>query len=416
MFHQHSRRFHLLASRSTAALCRCELPAAQPLSATSSSFFYRHNAPQDVGPRRWLRYSAQPPLQPKDILPIPPNLKFDPRSSFAPGSLDGNKKRKQQKQQQQENTNSPHKAAATAKISHSEQRNEDYESNQDYDPEEYENDEDNDAQEDKVLFMRVNEVRYTIPLPDRLKVDVHTFFAPKESSHTGTLILDETVFGKDPTRIDLLKRAVDYIRARKRGYRKAKMKTLSEVSGSGKKMRKQKGTGQARAGHKRPPHWRGGGNSKGPRGETNYARMKLNKKVRRLAVRHALSQKLKEGNLLVVNHMHELPTHKTKELYQLLEPWGFGVKDGATAILMDHYHPEEIDDEDKGVPKPAATTYYGVPVNLHVASGNLPRLIVGNTHICNVYNLLKYEKLILTVSALQWLESKLTENKKWTMK
>lgn len=256
--------------------------------------------------------------------------------------------------------------------------------------------------------MPEKEIQYAIPLPERLKVEVHTLFAPQHSSLTGTLHLEESVFGKDPIRIDLIKRTVDWFRAHLRGRRKAKTKTIGEVSGSGRKVRPQKGSGRARAGHSRPPHWRGGAKAHGPKNTRDYGKMKLNKKVRRLALRHVLSQKLKEGNLMVFNHMHELPTHKTGELNRLVEPWGFGCEGGAPALLLDHYYPDEQYEDDDAA-KPAATSYYGVPVNLHVASNNLYRLKVGNAHAANVYDILKFEKLVVTVAALTQLEKWLKE-------
>ena len=277
------------------------------------------------------------------------------------------------------------------------------------DEQDYEYDEEEEEEEeedDGLLYIPEKAVNYAIPLPERLTVEVHTLFAPLHSSLTGTLTLDESVFGKDPIRIDLLKRAVDYIRACKRGRRKAKTKTVSEVAGSGRKVRQQKGTGMARAGHRRPAHWRGGAKAHGPKNTTDYSNTKLNQKVRRLAMRHCLSQKLKEGNLLLLNSMHELPTHKTRELEKLLEPWGFGVDGGTRALLLDHYHPEEYSDSE---PKPEATSFFGVPVNLHVASANLFRLTAANTHAANVYNILLHEKLVLTVAALQVLEERLKE-------
>lgn len=158
------------------------------------------------------------------------------------------------------------------------------------------------------------------------------------------------------------------------------------------------GTGMARAGHKRPPHWRGGAKAHGPKNTTNYGNTKLNKKVRRLALRHVFSQKLKEGNLMVVNEMTELPTHKTKELWKLLLPWNLGGLHGHSALFLDHYNPQ-CDHYLESVPD-----LHGVPMNLNIASRNIPRFQVGNTRQANVYNILKHEKLILTVSAIQEFE------------
>ena len=327
---------------------------------------------------------------PVERLPIPPNLKFDPRSSFAPQPLT-KKKRKPL----------PFPSFDTDREDN-QQRQEDFETEDGF----YEDEEEDD--EDFALYMPEKDIKYAIPLPDRLKVEIHTLFAPKHSSLCGTIVLDESVFGKDPIRIDLIKRTVDWFRAHKRGRRKAHSKTISEVSGSGRKVRPQKGSGRARAGHSRPPHWRHGARVHGKKNTRDYGKMKLNKKVRQAALRHVLSQKLKEGNLIVLNQMHELPTHKTGELNRLLKPWGFGIEEGATALLLDHYYPDKQWAEDDET-KPKANTYYGVPVNLHVASGNLFRLQIGNSHRANVFDILRFEKLVMTLSALQIIESRLKE-------
>lgn len=275
------------------------------------------------------------------------------------------------------------------------------------DPETAEEEEDDVAEEEEdsyddteeELYMQAPEILYAKPLPERLNVEVHTLFAPEHSTLTGTLHLDASVFGCDPIRVDFLKRAVNYYRARKRGRRKAKTKTISEVSGSGKKVRQQKGTGRARAGHSRPPHWRGGAKAHGPKNITDYGKTKLNKKVRTAATRHVLSQKLKENNLLVLSQLHELPTHKTGQLVRLLNPWDIGGIKGASALLLDHYYPAEEDGMPNG--------FEGVPANLHVASRNIPRFNVANTDAANVWEILKYEKLILTLAAIEHLEKRL---------
>ena len=107
------------------------------------------------------------------------------------------------------------------------------------------------------------------PLPQRLYVQVYSFPPDNSLSNTndtvGTLYLNEMVFGRTPIRTDLIHRVVVYQRNKKRGLRNAgaRTKTISEVSGSGKKMRPQKGSGKARCGHKRPPHWRGGAKAHG---------------------------------------------------------------------------------------------------------------------------------------------------------
>ena len=94
--------------------------------------------------------------------------------------------------------------------------------------------------------------RLVVPLPDRLLVSV--LDKNDLTSSVGTISLHPVVFGQETVRVDLLKRVVLYYRNNKRGKRyPARTKTISEVSGSGRKLRQQKGMGQARVGHSRPP-------------------------------------------------------------------------------------------------------------------------------------------------------------------
>ncbi|KAL3944733.1 MAG: hypothetical protein SGBAC_001204 [Bacillariaceae sp.] len=239
--------------------------------------------------------------------------------------------------------------------------------------------------------------RLVIPLPDRLKANVHG----PDGSVNGTLWLDETVFGADPIRVDLIKQSVDYIRNKIRGVRKAKSKTISEVSGSGRKVRRQKGTGMARAGHSRPAHWRGGAKAHGPKNTVDYGNVKMNKKARRLAMVSTLSQKLKEGNLIVVDNLN-LESYKTKDLANMLEEaYGIG-KDQYSALVLDHYLEEQNDDDDDSYD----ASFHGVPINLWVASSNIYKIKVASQRYANVYDILKKDKLIITLGALEQMESR----------
>ena len=103
--------------------------------------------------------------------------------------------------------------------------------------------------------------------------------------------------------------------------------------------------------------------------------------------------------MIIWNQLHELPTHKTGDLRRLLEPWEL-----SSALILDHYEP---DDDDNADDDNAAVPYRGVPVNLWTAAANLPRITVGNDHDAAVYTILKHETLILTLSALEQLESRL---------
>jgi large subunit ribosomal protein L4 len=319
-------------------------------------------------------FSAVAPQTSESALPLPSNLTFDRKSSFAPKG---------------------HPFLVPPK-----DEDEDYDDDEieggevDSGYESGESEEEGDAVVAKLERDTVQ--RYVVSLPGRLKADVHG----ADGSVNGSLWLEPSVFGRDPIRVDLIKQAVDYIRNKIRGVRKAKSKTISEVSGSGRKVRAQKGSGNARAGHSRPAHWRGGAKAHGPKNTVDYGNVKMNKKARRLAMVSTLSQKLKEGNLIVVDNL-KLESHKTKDLASMLEDaYGIG-KDGSSALVLDHYLEPEDSDEDS-----ADASYHGIPINLWVASGNLYKIKVASQRYTNVYDILKREKLILTLTALEQMEAR----------
>jgi large subunit ribosomal protein L4 len=378
---------------------------------------------------------------------IPSNLTFDTDSSFAPQAINAKsksfKKKKVKKQQiptspspaslKEEENDKKKEEEDDEKKTNKEDSDSDSDDNEAYD----DNDDEYDSEEEDELFLPPRDVQYAIPLPERLHVPIHTLFAPQYESQVGTIWLNANVFGRTPIRIDLLQQAVVYFRNKKRGMRKAVTKTIAQVSGSGRKLRPQKGQGMARVGHRRPPHFRGGAKAHGPKNTTDYGKTKLNKKVRRLALCHALSQKLLEGNLILWNQLHELPTHKTSELARLLEPWQMGGRRGSSVLILDHYHNEDENDEkendeqddkkdDSNAEKDSADSkttttktntkttstkksksYNAVPTNLWVAATNLNRVKVGSDHVASVYDILKHEKLVLTLAAMQQLESRL---------
>ena len=329
---------------------------------------------------------------------LPPNLMFDFKSSFAP-------------QKETEET------AVAASLANDEEEIENDESSTDSDlDEEYLDDDDDD--DESPLYFRANASahRPVMPLPLRLQVPIHDCKAEEE---VGTLWLESSVFGVEDIRVDLITQNVNYIRNKIRGFRKAKSKTISEKSGSGRKVRNQKGGGIARAGHSRPAHWRGGAKAHGPKNTKNYGNTKLNKNVKTLAMRSMLSQKLKEGNLIVVKDLH-LDSHKTRPWASTLENY-FGVGKAlkktrlrnnpeleatTSALILDHYLEEEKNDEDD---EDYHASYHGVPINLWVASSNIPRVTVRNHRFLNVYDCLKNEKLIVTLSALEQIEDKWKE-------
>jgi large subunit ribosomal protein L4 len=112
--------------------------------------------------------------------------------------------------------------------------------------------------------------------------------------------------------------------------------------------------------------------------------------------------------------MHELPTHKTNDLARLLSTWKIGgLNGGRSAIILDHYYNKSDEEEDSTVPNNNITTnsmpssHAGIPTNLHVAARNIPGLQVANSHGVNVYDILKHEKLFITLAALEQIEARL---------
>jgi len=134
---------------------------------------------------------------------------------------------------------------------------------------------------------------------------------------SGTIELSDQIFGLEP-RQDILQRMVRYqLLKRMAGTHHAQDR--SEVNVTGKKMYKQKGSGGARHGDKSVPQWRGGGKAHGPKPRSHA--IDLPKKVRALALRHALSTKAKAGELVVLDHA-AMPEGKTKILKARFEKLG----------------------------------------------------------------------------------------------
>jgi large subunit ribosomal protein L4 len=397
---------------------------------------------------------------------LPPNLTFDLKSSFAPSKpkqqlklMNKNKKNKlpppppptatasSSSLHQQDDLDDEAEAEADDnsnkdKINNGKEIENEYEFGSD------EHDDEDDIDIDNAIdtlsssslssssSFQQHQLRPVLPLPERLYIQIldgptgkgggTTIETEKDNDDesVGSIWLEPTVFGIDPIRIDLIKQSVDYIRNKIRGVRTAKSKTISEVSGSGRKVRPQKGGGQARAGHSRPAHWRGGAKAHGPKNTVDYGKCKLNKNVKKIAIRSLLSQKLKEGNLIIVNHLM-LDSHKTGPWAKILEQnYGIGktTKKNSeikttTALIVDHYlEPENDDDDDDDNDESSDSviesdndyhaSYHGVPINLWVATSNIPRVLVRNTRFLNVYDILKKEKLIITLSALNEIENK----------
>jgi large subunit ribosomal protein L4 len=156
----------------------------------------------------------------------------------------------------------------------------------------------------------------------------------------------------------------------------AATKNRTAVSGGGKKPWKQKGTGRARSGSSRSPLWRGGGIIFGPSPRSyEYA---VPKKVRKLALCSALSMKLKENKMLIVDKL-ELPEIKTRGMVAILKQLGL------TSVLI-------VEQEN---------------LNLEKSARNVPRVKVLRPEGLNVYDVLQHEHILITQSCVEKLQGRL---------
>lgn len=366
-------------------------------------------------------FSSIPPQRAADckILELPPNLKFDPRAVSTPfhgaERVESERaRRRRERKGKAKQLEAGSTAATDAEESPEGEKSSDgvaeakaeaLESVEGGAEEEYIGEYDDeydseDEEEERILYdlSTMPDVPRAIPLPQRLHVPVMDF---KTGEEVGTFHLSERTFGNDPVRVDILHRVVVWQRNRKRGKRNAgaRTKRIAEISGSGRKVRPQKGQGKARAGHSRPAHWRGGAKAHGPRGNVQDYTTKLNKKVRKMGVRHALSQKLLEGNLVVTSGF-AVPTHKTKDLDAMLQRFGISGKDGCNALVIDDADPADAEGGEGSV-------YGGLDVNFKVASSNLQKVKVLNQLGCNVYDMMKFRKLVVSLAAVRSLEERL---------
>jgi large subunit ribosomal protein L4 len=192
----------------------------------------------------------------------------------------------------------------------------------------------------------------------------------------GEIDLADAVFGL-PVRKDILARMVNYqLNKRRAGTHKTKQ--IWEVSGTTRKPYKQKGTGQARQGSLRSAQFRGGGIIFGPLPRSHAT--DLPKKVRKLALKTALSAKLAEGKLVVLEAA-KLEGGKTAELVKKIAGLGWG-----KALIIDG----PVVDE-----------------GFRRAAGNIPGLDLLPQQGANVYDILRRDTLVLTKDAVEHLEARL---------
>ena len=199
-----------------------------------------------------------------------------------------------------------------------------------------------------------------------------TTLAGKEA---GSVTVSDEIFGLEP-RKDLIQRCVNWQLA-KRQAGTHKTQGRADVWRTGKKMYKQKGTGGARHGSARVPQFRGGGRAFGPVVRSHAT--DLPKKVRALALKHALSAKAKDGGLIVLDSA--------------------AVKDGKTKALIGHF---------SGLGLTNALIIDGAELHngFAIAARNIPNIDVLPIQGINVYDILRRQKLVLTKAAVDALEAR----------
>ena len=201
-----------------------------------------------------------------------------------------------------------------------------------------------------------------------LKVDVLNM----EGKKVGDVELNESVFGVEVNDIVVHTALVNYLANQRQGTQSTK--TRAEVRGGGRKPWRQKGTGRARQGSIRAPQWIKGGIALGPKPRSyKYA---IPKKMRQLALKSVLTSKVQEGNLVVVDKL-ELNEIKTKNMVNVLN----NLKVNKALVVLDSKN-----------------------LNVQASARNIENVKTSLVNTINVYDLLKYDSLVLTEDAIKKIE------------
>src|ERR1700753_2219095 len=195
-----------------------------------------------------------------------------------------------------------------------------------------------------------------------------------DNKASGDIDLDDAIFGLEP-RQDLIQRVVVWQLAKRRSGQH-KVLTRGEINRTKKKMYKQKGTGQARHGARSAPLFVGGAKAMGPVNHSHE--FDLPKKVKALGLRHALSSKAKDGNIVILDEA-QAKEAKTGDLAKRFGKMGF-----KSALVVDG----EFDK------------------NFHLSARNLSHVSLLPASGINVYDIMRSEKLVLTKAALQAIEER----------
>jgi large subunit ribosomal protein L4 len=198
------------------------------------------------------------------------------------------------------------------------------------------------------------------------KVDVYNM----EGAVVGSIELTDTIFGIEPNE-DVMHRVVlNQLANRRQGTHSTK--TKSEVSGGGRKPYRQKGTGRARQGSTRSAQWVGGGIIFGPK-PRDYS-YTLPKKMRRLAMKSALTSKFNSGSLIVLDTL-ELSEIKTRSMIRVLE--NIGASRSALVVLSDKNE------------------------NVERSARNIVGIKLARVNTINVFDILKFDKFVVTKAAVE---------------
>lgn len=191
-------------------------------------------------------------------------------------------------------------------------------------------------------------------------------------SEVGNVDLNETIFGVEVNEHVMHQAIVQYLANQRQGTKSAK--TRAEVRGGGRKPWKQKGTGRARQGSIRSPQWTGGGVVFAPK-PRDFS-FKLNKKVKRLALKSALTSRVNEGKFIVLDEL-KLNEIKTKEMQKVLD----NLKVNKGLVVIENGNK-----------------------NVVLSTRNIPNVKTASVNTINVYDIIKYETFVVTKEALQKIE------------
>ena len=193
-----------------------------------------------------------------------------------------------------------------------------------------------------------------------------------QGEETGVFELNDSIFNVEVNDDAVHKAVVQFLANQRQGTQSAK--TRREVRGGGKKPYRQKGTGRARQGSTRSPQFTGGGVVFAPK-PRDYD-FKLNKKVKRLAMKSVLTQKVKDSRLIVLEDL-KFDEIKTKEMQKVVNNLGLET----ALIVMD-----------------------GTNVNVILSARNIPNVKTAAVNTINVYDILKYETFVVTKEAVEKMQ------------